>query len=99
MRRNFAEFSSETKVRNSFAKLCEFHSHFFCTVLYLTPGHLTDGLTLGYTNRILNMWRDTGLFFNVFFVVVVVPSSVNATELYKIARLSGLNNPMTANGL
>ena len=45
------------------------------------------------------MWRDTGLFFNVFFVVVVVPSSVNATELYKIARLSGLNNPMTANGL
>ena len=28
-----------------------------------------------------------------------VPSSVNATELYNIARLSGLNNPITANGL
>ena len=27
------------------------------------------------------------------------PSRFNAAKLYKIARLSGLNNPMTTNGL
>ena len=41
------------------------------------------------------MWRDIALFFRGFFV----PFSVNATELYKITRVSGLNNPMTGNDL
>ena len=45
------------------------------------------------------MARYWVVFQCFFFVVVVVPSSVNATELYKIARLSGLNYSMTANGL
>ena len=41
MFRNFAEISSETKVRNLFVEIREIRSHFFCTVLYVI-----DSLTL-----------------------------------------------------
>ena len=41
------------------------------------------------------MWHDIGFFFQGS----LGPSTVNAAKLYKIARRSGLNNPMTTNGL